>query len=261
MKFKLIFLLFLLCFPLVLSAPPVTTVQQFTEGYLVGEISHQYLRLGESYQYNFYVFNQSNGVLMNDTFITCNFHLFNSSGTELFSGDTAYDPDGHWGIFILGGNFSSIGSYPYSLNCQDDLGGALAGIFEVNPTGYETDNMSVVYLILTILVLLGIFLYLASQYMDNEKTFGVGLYFYLISFILLVYVLFLQFNIMEKGLYWLGLTNIQLVLFYGITYSLVGITFIGFTYLLVKYLDNIRASNDSKSYGNDYDNSTKSYKY
>jgi len=262
MKLKLLFLLLLLCFPLVFSAPPVTTVQEFPEGYLLSEIPHNYLKQGQHYNYYVAVYNATNGYPINNDTVTCTFYMVNSSGDLQIEENMTYDSEGRWYYNINGSYLESLGDHPYHVSCYDDgLGGALSGNLFVNPTGYETDNLSVVYLILTTLVLLGIFLYLASQYMDNEKTFGVGLYFYLISFVLLVYVLFLQFNIMEKGLYWLGLTNIQLTLFSSITYSLIGITFIGFTYLLVKYLGNIKEYKSGVSYGDSYDPKSKSYQY
>lgn len=170
-RLNLIVLLLVLSLGIVSAAPPVTTVQQFTEGYLIEEIGHQYLTLGESYQYNFYVFNQSDGILMNDTLITCNFHLFNDSGIELFSGDTIYDSDGHWGVYILGGNFSSIGSYPYSVNCQDDLGGALAGIFEVNPTGSEIDiSNAILYITMLAILFILLFFLIRNIFTTYNKT-------------------------------------------------------------------------------------------
>lgn len=154
---KLILVMFLLVFSLVLvsSAPPVTTVQEFPDGYVIVESSHTYLKLNQYYQYNFFVYNKSNGLLIDNSFMTCNFFLANSSGEVIFRGESVYFSDGHWGIDILGGNFSSIGSYPYGVSCQDGNGGALAGIFEVTYTGKDlSTSQAILYgFFLTLLVL------------------------------------------------------------------------------------------------------------
>ena len=66
---------------------------------------------------------------------------------------------------------------------------------------------------------------------------------------------------MDKMLYWLGLSNIQLIIYSSITYSLIGIALIGFTYLLVKYLGLIKERKSSINYGDNYNSKSKSYEY
>lgn len=154
---KLILVMFLLVFSLVLvsSAPPVTTVQEFPEGYVIVESPHTYLKLNQDYQYNFFVYNKSHGILLDNASMTCNFFLADSSGEVIFSDEVPYFSDGHWGIDILGGNFSNIGEYPYGVGCQDGRGGALAGMFEVTYTGKDLSTpQAILYgFFLTLLVL------------------------------------------------------------------------------------------------------------
>lgn len=124
---------------LISAAPPVTTVQEFPEGYLIEESQHEYLKLNEDYQYNFFVFNASNGILITNESINCTFFLANASGNVLMMQPVEYY-DMYWSVDLLGGNFSESGAHPYGVICQDDYGGALAGIFEVSPAGENLDS-------------------------------------------------------------------------------------------------------------------------
>lgn len=266
LKFLLLFLIFLLI-PFVLSAPPVTTVQQFPEGFLIEEQQYHVFKLGEGMRYGFLLANASNGRVINDSIVNyCRIVTSNSQGMNTQVSNITYSSEYRlWGLELnkteVLRHFPEMGFYNYVVSCQDTNGGIISGVFEVNTSGYGEESNNLSYLIFSLILLLGIFLYLASQYMNSDKTFGVGLYFYLISFILLVYVLFLQFNLMDKMLYWLGLSNIQLIIYSSITYSLIGIALIGFTYLLVKYLGLIKERKSSINYGDNYNSKSKSYEY
>ena len=55
----------------VLAVPPVTTVTQFPEGYLITEAQQDYIPIGKGYLYHFIVNNVSNGAeILNDS-INC----------------------------------------------------------------------------------------------------------------------------------------------------------------------------------------------
>lgn len=155
-------LIILILLPFISSAPPVTQVQQFQEGYLIEETSHDILKQNQDYHYNFFVYNQSNGILIDNTSVTCNFILSNSSGETLFNQEAIYDADTHWEIEILKDNFSLNGGYPYGIVCQSDsFGGALSGFFEVTKTGKvysqaeATSYFIVLFAIIILLVVVG----------------------------------------------------------------------------------------------------------
>ena len=152
LSFLLIFLFSIIS---VSSAPPVTTVQSFPDGYVIVESHPLILKQNQDFQYNFFVYNTSNGVLLNNASMICNFFLADSSGQVIFSEGVPYFSDGHWGIDILGGNFSSQGEYPYGVSCQGGSGGALAGVFQVTPSG-QSGNENTVFFIFIILLLYGI---------------------------------------------------------------------------------------------------------
>lgn len=144
----LIFALILFSLTFVSSSPPVTTVQQFPEGYIVSEIEHSYLKVNQDYRYSIYVYNSSNGIAMNNNTITCRFILANDSGINLFASDMEFQSAGFWAIDIKGTNFSKVGLYPYRVNCKDGLGGTLKGAFEVTPSGRGDTNNTIFYILI-----------------------------------------------------------------------------------------------------------------
>ena len=138
---KVIFLLaLLLLFPLVSAAPPVTIVQQFTEGYTIGEAQQGTIIYDHDYTYNFFLENSSNGVNIDNSTTYCNFFLADIYGALLFTKNVTYTSDGYWNIVIEAGNFSYIGEYPYGVKCQDTtIGGSLTGTFYAGYSGRILD--------------------------------------------------------------------------------------------------------------------------
>lgn len=161
-------IMFLISLNFVSSVPPVTTVQEFPEGYTIVENPHLYLVQNQDYQYNFFVYNSSTGILLDNSSLTCNFFLANKTGEIIFNGNPKYFSDGHWGIDILGGNFSYTGTHPYGLSCQDGFGGALAGDFEIiedtenNAKDLKIDlsnNINLILFIISLLIAFGLLLF------------------------------------------------------------------------------------------------------
>ena len=144
MEKKLIVLIFMGIFLMsfISAVPPVTTVNNFPEGYLLTESQQGALIYNQDFTYNFFVSNATNGVTLDDTDIICTFYMANLSGNVLYAANATYVDGyfGYWNILIEAGNFSYIGDYPYGLNCENgDLGGSLAGTFNVGYSGRILD--------------------------------------------------------------------------------------------------------------------------
>jgi hypothetical protein len=185
--------------PFVASAPPVTTVQQFAEGFDIVESPHDFLKLNEDYQYNFFVYNHSNGILMDNTSITCTLFLANISGEVILNQDVDYFSDGHWGIDIAGGNFSYAGGYPYGVSCQDDYGGALSGFFQVTEGGIEyTEGRSLLTIGLLGLLVLLFFISLFALFKVEDYRGKFALYW--VSHLFLILIFFVGWQIGVEGL-------------------------------------------------------------
>jgi hypothetical protein len=121
------------------SAPPVTTIQQFASGYVIEDSPQEYLKQNSQFQYNFFLYNLTDGQLMTNASISCTFYLSNSTGYILVLEDVPfYVSDNHWGTIIAGGNFSNVGDYYYGTRCNSTiLGGMMTGTWKVTPNGEE----------------------------------------------------------------------------------------------------------------------------
>lgn len=147
----------LLLLPLLSAAPPVTTVAQFAEGYVIEDTPQTYLKTAQDYQYNFFVYNISNGKMIDNSSTSCVYYIANSSGSVLTYNTVPYfEDDMHWGILIKGGNFTSEGAYFHGTSCQGtSLGGFQVGTYEVTTTGVElTEARAIVYIGLLALIVL-----------------------------------------------------------------------------------------------------------
>lgn len=206
--------------PNVSSAPPVTTVQQFAEGYSLVENPHKYLKLNEDYQYNFFVYNMSTGLLVDNSTLNCSFFLANNTGNLIFFTDANYIEDGYWQVEILGSNFSESGGYPYGVSCQDGRGGALAGILEVTESGVEiTEARSI--LIIGLLGLLVFFLFLSLYCLFSVENYKSKFALYNLSHLLLIIVCFVSWQSgVESLIGGTALTGVFRILFWVSTISL-----------------------------------------
>lgn len=144
----------------IIAQPPVTTVQSFPLGYTIAEINYQELKAGEDFTYFFYLYNQSNGVKIDNTTVECYFHLTDRQGNLLMNEAEVYNPAGYWYVIINGSYVEESGWYYYGVDCQDGLGGALSGVFKVTQTGVINSFAFYIVLILLSLglVMFGLFL-------------------------------------------------------------------------------------------------------
>lgn len=169
-KISMVFLA-LLCMPLIFAAPPVTTVQQYPEGYLLNEAYSRALAVGEDKQYNLGVFNASTGYPINNESVKCYFYLADNTGISLLSEEMNYVELGYWSILINGSYFNSTGDYAYNSRCYDGgFGGSLTGLFYVNPTGYfleDADATLYAVIIVIIFIIIFILVYLCFSSVSN----------------------------------------------------------------------------------------------
>jgi len=137
-NFFLVLAIFFLM-PLISSAPPVTTVQQFSEGLIIIDTPQTALRQNQNFQYNFFVYNMTSGGLMSSTEISCKYIISDNRGEIVYYATPEYfSSDGHWGIDINSLNFSQSGFYYYGTRCNtSNLGGATTGYYHVTPLGHD----------------------------------------------------------------------------------------------------------------------------
>ena len=99
-QLSLLFLMIILCFSFVTSAPPVTTVQEFPEGYYISEQQYHVFKYGEPLRYGFLLENASNGLVVNDSVINyCRLIVSNSQGFNTQTMNITYNETYRlWGI-------------------------------------------------------------------------------------------------------------------------------------------------------------------
>lgn len=161
----------------VIAEPPFETIIDFPDGYALIDNPNAVLTQNNDYQYNFFVYNKSNGVLIDNSSTNCVFFLADNNGEVIYFSEVGYFIDGHWGIDIDSGNFSRLGTYSYGTKCQDgDKGGALAGVWQATPTG--TNPSTAQSLIYALLILASMFFLLVCLYgaftIDGKNEFSMG---------------------------------------------------------------------------------------
>jgi hypothetical protein len=165
-NFLLIFIL-LFSITLISAVPPVTTTQQFTEGYNIQIPQDNILKVNEPYIFEFHVFNISNGQPKTSG-ISCDLHLYDNLGNNLFTGtDNSADTYGDYTFNLTKGNFSKVDNYYYFVRCNSSsLGGFSESILNITPSGNGGSPANIAFFILVIALVYGVTLvgYLKQDY-------------------------------------------------------------------------------------------------
>lgn len=144
-KFLLAEMLIIFIFSLafISAVPPITTIQQFTEGYTVQIPQDNILKVGQDYNFEFHVFNISNGV-PKISGISCDFHLFDSFGNHKFTGtDSTVDIYRDYSFNLTRGNFSSAENIYYFIRCNSSsLGGFAESILYITDSGINSNSFN-----------------------------------------------------------------------------------------------------------------------
>jgi len=152
-RFFSIFFIFLFLFSFTSAVPPVTQIQEFSEGFVIEPSPTIYIEQNQDYTINFFLYNISNGVVIDNKSVSCEFYLADNQGTLIHSSNVDYTT--YWNKNIAGGNFSELGHYPYGIHCNSSsLGGSYIEYFEVTPSG-QGGNSNIVFFIFVILLIYG----------------------------------------------------------------------------------------------------------
>lgn len=129
--FSFIFVILFINF--ISAVPPVTTTQQFTEGYTIEIPQDNILVTNQDYYFNFHVFNISNGVAIHDN-IQCDFHLYDDKGVHKYEArDNVASLDYDYQFNVSATNFSNMNHYYYFIQCNStNYGGYSSNILYIN---------------------------------------------------------------------------------------------------------------------------------
>ena len=146
------------------SSQPSTTVYTFPKGYTIVPTEFEELKLGEDIIFNFYIYNSSDGIRIDNATTNCSFNLADSQGNLIFSGEPTYNSEGYWNSFINSSYLNETGYYYYGVDCQGELGAAYSEVLSLTFTGNNQATMF--YLIL--LTGLALFFMSCSLFVDEE---------------------------------------------------------------------------------------------
>lgn len=256
-------LMFLQFLQPVLAVPPITTIQQFTEGFDIKVHQKTSFHENKSYELLVNIYNISNGVPIYSE-ISCYFYLYNSSGNAVLSLE-ADAPSGMFDYsFPIDGEYIQQSLEGYTIHCNNsDLGGYKSVGIVVTPTGIILEefqgNIALGIIILTFSIMF-FFGWISIKFIEGEKTFPVGLFFLLISIILSIYGLYLGVVLSRDYLY-ASTAEPQSKLFIGILYGLVGMMFLGLLWLVLMAVREIKERKSIQRHGENWNPKTGKYEY
>jgi len=225
----------ILILPFVASAPPVSTIQQFPQGYAIIGTPTEYIKQGENFTYNFFLHNISNGAKLTDSGISCKFYVADSQGNLIVYSDPIYTSEGYFNINVHGNNFSKLGYYPFGVNCNSSsLGGIFVGYLQVTSNGFPTNSNLAIFFSLLFLILLGSMSYMiitsighavSLDFDIKDLAINYGIFFAVVGYYYLQNIYFMDIFVsgfMEWVIYIGVLTNLFLPTIYFIITLTIG---------------------------------------
>jgi hypothetical protein len=234
-KILLIFVSLLIFTAVVSAAPPVTTTQNFQAGYVVLDSPQTILKQNEDFTVNFFVYNLSNGLLINNVSTECVYYLSNASGKVLYYSSVPYSNTGrygHWELTLTKGNFTNPGTFYYGIKCNSTtLGGPEVGEYIVTPNSYELTASTSVILFLIFLVIVSLIVMCVVGVRNSVN--GAWTIAYICMTYLFTYLLLGLFYIISMNYLW------QIPIFesvFYITWFVMGIGFLPFVIIVTLYI-------------------------
>ncbi len=150
---------FIFLFSLTFISAEKVQIQQ-TNGILISDANQRYISQGENHTFDFHLSRLSDGTLINDTDVYCEFALYDNNGELLINDNLNFNNDttSNWDIEISGEHFDDLGIYSYIVQCEDEIGkigGVRALEIEVTPGG-KGGNENTIFFIFIVILLYGI---------------------------------------------------------------------------------------------------------
>lgn len=251
------FLVVLFLLPLVLSAPPVTQVQQFTEGYTIETSPTEYIKQNTDFTLNYFLYNISNGLNVGDAGVSCFYYLADSEGNLKYSARPSFS-DGYYSLVIKAGNFSEAGHYAYGIRCNSsEFGGTYTSFYEVRLSGLEiTTPVSIIYSLFIFILILGFLISVVlaikiefkKRGEDNSTSLNelryFKIFFIVIAYLLLMFIFGITKSLVDRFLVFTDMSGVlnwlYWLMFAGMFPVIVVSALIGFiTFLNKKKIDKL----------------------
>lgn len=164
-----VILLVISMFNFINAAAPVTTVQNFPEGYFVQvHPIKEYFKAGEDVNFHIHVFNSSNGYPVNDS-IQCIIHLYKKNGSQFVSEYSTFPDDSFdYEINVLGGNFTEDLKSYHAFCFSGELGGDYENEITVTQSGDAPNTLKLISYIVLLILIFGIALLIKSQHNKTD---------------------------------------------------------------------------------------------
>ena len=231
MKKLLTLIIFLFFVTIVIAQPPTSTIEAFPQGYVIVEAQQPVLKTNEPHTYYFFLYNTSNGIPIDNETVNCSFYMANELGELLIEGASIFQPNGYWYRHINGTYFADPGLYSYGVNCQNDYGGALAGNFEVTPTGHEFSVSQAIMALIVFMFLITILLVTYKGIFSAENMEWIIAYM-CIFYLVLFFTIYLMWIFSYSYLYDFDLLVNTLWIFW----LLLGFGFLPFLFIIGLYI-------------------------
>ena len=171
--FLFIFLFLFSSISLVAAQPPFQESSQVT-GLTIEFQKFEYLKIGQDFQVNIHVFNNTNGLRLGNDTVSCELHGFYANGSHAIATTLFYDDEDKDFYLDIPGSFFTGGKASYMFYCNStDAGGFISGPLIINGAGFELmDSEAKFYyvMIFAVLLLFSMFLVLTIKTpFENEK--------------------------------------------------------------------------------------------
>lgn len=170
-RFNFIFLLiaFVLSLNFVSAVKPAQS-SDFTDGLTIAFPTTENIKQFTDAQFNFHVYNTSNGRPMNNTQVSCLLHLYYGLDDHLdITNIYTFEKPNEWEFNISKGNFTQIGVYSAIFQCNNSISGGFVEFpFEVTSLGRTLDLPTVTTYIFFLLVCLTV-IFLSGRLAVNNN--------------------------------------------------------------------------------------------
>lgn len=127
-----------------LAAPPFLS-NSGTNGYQIKVPLIDTIKQNQDFNFNFHVFNLSNGVQISNASTSCALHLYLPNGTQILETTVPHANENtvtnEWEILVKGGNFSYLGENAYNIQCNSTTLGGFASVSELVTVTGQTSSI------------------------------------------------------------------------------------------------------------------------
>lgn len=157
---KVILSFFMAIFLFSIASAAIVQTTQGADTLFIEYQKFDYFKIGEPFQVNAHVYNQTGYILTNET-VNCSFHAYNSNGSHAIDAPMLYDEGGEDFYLDIPGEAFTGGKASWIISCMNGAyGGFASGKAIVTTTGFELSTAQSILYVISFMFLMVIFLLL-----------------------------------------------------------------------------------------------------